>query len=102
MTQTASQSGAKIIQFPKRPGHVEPSAEQVIAAFAAPATEDPALRLRRALDMLDSALAEQRAAVADWRGAIADLNGSVKGLGSSLSTYQSALATLKDRVTPKA
>jgi hypothetical protein len=99
---SATISSATIIPFPRRtaaqPAPAIPPADQPVRV-AQDVAENPALRLRRALDLLESALAEQRTAVADWRGAMAELNGSVHGLGQSLRTYQQALEQLKGRVT---
>lgn len=76
-------TSAEIIPFPACPPCVP-----------APA-EEGAARLRRALAVLDLALAEQRAAVAVWRGELAALQGSVAGLDGALRRYADRLAGLR-------
>jgi ABC-type transporter Mla subunit MlaD len=65
---------------------------------AARSTEDGQDRLRRALEGLDRALADQRSAIAAWRGAIGELNTVVSGLGGSLQRYHGSLDSLATRV----
>ena len=74
---------AKIIPFPVR---------------AQPAETPQADRLARALDSLNTAMAEQKAALAAWRGALAELQTTTSGLGESLQRYQTSLGTLSGNV----
>ena len=70
---------ARIIQFPARP---KP---------AAPAPED---RLAKALEALNTAMADQRTAMTAWRGVLAELKTSATSLEDSLQRYRSSLRTL--------
>lgn len=88
---------AVIIPFPSRPrAAADVPAQDAVPAVVATPTEPPAARLKAALAMLDTALAEQRQAVADWRNALEALNGSVHGLGRSLSDYRDRLQAIAD------
>jgi hypothetical protein len=93
-----SNASATIIQFP-RPASLESAAPVEAEPVSAQAVPDPAQRLRRALTLLDVALAEQRTAVADWRGALSELNTSVQDLGRSLRRYPKSLDPLQDQIT---
>ncbi len=53
--------------------------------------DTPDRRLRRALRMLDEALAEQRTAVAAFRDNLAALDGAVSGLSGSAMALHGAL-----------
>ncbi len=63
--------------------------------------QDPSARLKRALESLNAALAEQRQAVAQWRDAMVDLDGSVTGLGHSLRHLNDRLEVLKQQTTQR-
>ena len=51
-------------------------------------------RLARAMQELDTALAEQRAAVTAWRDSLRELQKSVQGLNVGLRRYQTTLQVL--------
>ncbi len=80
---------AEIIVFP------QPVRNVALARETPPAAETPSEHLRRALAMLESAQAEQRAALAQWRGALAQLSNSTNGLHASLATYQARLDQIR-------
>jgi chromosome segregation ATPase len=65
---------------------------------AQPKEEEPTDRLARALESLNSAMAEQKAALAAWRAALGALQTSTSGLGESLQRYQASLGTLTGNV----
>ncbi len=79
-------AGADIIPFPPR------------SSVSADAGADPSERLRRALEVLENALTEQRVAVANLRTGITDLRSSMSKLGDNVGAYRDRLATLKDQV----
>jgi len=81
----SEQTTATIIPFPQP--KATPQAEG-----------DPQVRLQRALEALDLAVAEQRAAVAKWRASLGELRGTVQGLGQSVGAYHARLGTLADDV----
>ncbi len=56
-------------------------------------------RLRRALDSLNAALAEQRAALKAWRGAMGELKESTAALEDSLQRYRGNLRSLSGSVS---
>ena len=49
-------------------------------------------RLRRALEALQDAVADQKRVLSDWRFAMAELGVGVAGLGHSLMSYQDGLS----------
>jgi hypothetical protein len=55
--------------------------------------EDPIIRLRRALAMLQNAQAEQLRAVSDWRASLSDLSATASDLQVSLRNYWETLET---------
>jgi hypothetical protein len=79
---------AEIIPFPVRPQPGELAPEGVA----------PEVRMARALESLNAAMAEQKAALAAWRGALGALQASTSGLGQSLQRYQTSLGTLGGQV----
>jgi uncharacterized coiled-coil protein SlyX len=81
----ADRATARIIPFPPR-------------APADAACENGALRLRRALDGLNAALADQRKAVATWREALGDLRITMQGLSGALVSYRATLTRLEGQV----
>src|ERR1700749_1428331 len=83
MVDAASVPTAEIIPFPVR------------AKAADPQPDD---RLARALESLNTALAEQKAALATWREALGALKTTTTGLGGSLQRYHTSLGTLNDQV----
>ncbi|MGH7041920.1 MAG: hypothetical protein ACREFY_07295 [Acetobacteraceae bacterium] len=94
---------AEIIPFPARvhagcARAVRPCVARmdVVPTAGAP-PPDGVERLRRALAMLDAALAEQRAAVETWRDGLIVLRGSVTRLGGSLRAYRDQLSGLRGR-----
>src|SRR6478672_8444008 len=54
---------------------------------------------RRAPEMLNAAMAEQRTAMALWRTSLAALKDSTAGLGGSLQRYHTNLTSLSQSVT---
>ncbi len=85
---------ADIIPFP-----VRPAAEEVITAQPASTEVTPDVRLARALESLQGALAQHRAATTRWRTVLGDLKTTVHGLHDSLLRYQTNLKTLNTSVT---
>ena len=64
-----------------------------------PAAPVPEQRLVRALDTLETAMAEQRAAIVAWRDALGTLRTSTAGLDESLKRYRNSLRTLANSVS---
>jgi hypothetical protein len=79
---------AEIIPFP-----VRPQPEKLV-----PEEVRPEVRLARALESLNAAVAEQKTALAAWRGALGALQASTSGLGQSLQRYHTSLGTLGGQV----
>jgi hypothetical protein len=90
-------------------GSREPDSEPVEVPFptadiipfptrSKPGDPHPGDRLARALESLNTAMAEQKAAVAAWREALGALQASTGGLGESLQRYQTSLGTLGGNV----
>jgi hypothetical protein len=80
--------GAAIIPFPVRK---MPAASLV----QSPDQE----RLARALESLNTALADQKAALASWRGVLGELKATTSGLDESLRRYRSSLTSLGTSVS---
>ncbi len=89
---------ADIIPFPVK---VLSITVQLVPPATAPsydaASLEPSERLKRALETLNAALAEQKRAVSDWRGTLVDLGDSVSGLGSSLQRLNDRLEDVKQQ-----
>src|SRR5579872_1833011 len=84
MTMSGTGETARIIPFPVR--------------RQAAALDEGQERLRRALEGLDNAIADQRVAVAAWRKALGELGSVMSGLGESLHRYRGNLDMLGERV----
>jgi ABC-type transporter Mla subunit MlaD len=80
---TAERPSADIIPFPTRAKPAEPS---------------PEVRLAKALDSLNAAMADQRAAVAAWRSVLGELKATTSGLDQSLNRYRGNLRALSTSV----
>ncbi len=84
---------------PEPSGVTRPMADIIpFPVRAQPPEAQPADRLARALESLNTAMAEQKAALAAWRGALVELQTTTSGLGESLQRYQTSLGTLSGNV----
>ncbi len=85
-----------VIPFPKRTPPT-PATRRIPLVTASPSQEQD--RLKRALDSLNAALAEQRVALKAWRGAMGELKESTAALEDSLQRYRGNLRSLSSSVS---
>lgn len=78
---------ARIIPFPARP----------MPVAAKPLSSED--RLAKALESLNTALADQRSAVAAWQGVLGELKTTTTGLDDSLQLYRTNLRALGTSVS---
>lgn len=96
----SDEASAEIIPFrPRKPAVTIPPALGSGGTLQSEAPNEAQVRLVRALQSLDAALAEQRAAVSAWRGALGQLRTTVHGLSKSVQSYRGSLETLDAKVT---
>jgi ABC-type transporter Mla subunit MlaD len=95
-TTSADVQTGTVIPFPKRPAPVP--ATRRIPMITAGQSQEPE-RLRRALDSLNTALADQRAALKVWRSAMVELKDSTAALEDSLQRYRGNLRSLSSSVS---
>ena len=76
-----------------------PSAVVIPFPAARKAAPDPQMRLARALESLEAALANQRAAIAAWRDVLKDLKSTTANLDASLQGYRNSLRSLGGSVS---
>jgi len=93
-TTMADMQTGTVIPFPKRSA----PATRLIPMITAGQSQEPE-RLRRALDSLNAALADQRAALKIWRSAMGELKESTAALEDSLQRYRGNLRSLSSSVS---